>query len=195
MKTDHLNNAKKQHRWQNVLRCIKLKTIYIIGGPMGVGKTTVSQQLKNKLNHCVFLDGDWCWDAHPFQITEETKRMVLQNICFLLQQFIRCSAYQNIVFCWVLHKQDIIDQIVASIDPSVCSIKVISLICDQAELKNRLMKDITAKIRTKDVIKRSIARMDHYMALHTVKINTTGKQPAEIADEIIALPVGSLSTQ
>lgn len=162
---------------------------------MGVGKTTVSQQLKNKLNHCVFLDGDWCWDAHPFQITEETKKMVLQNICFLLQQFIRCSAYQNIVFCWVLHKQDIIDQIVASIDPSVCSIKVISLICDQAELKNRLMKDITAKIRTKDVIKRSIARMDHYMALHTVKINTTGKQPAEIADEIIALPVGSLSTQ
>lgn len=115
--------------------------------------------------------------------------MVLQNICFLLQQFIRCSAYQNIVFCWVLHKQDIIDQIVASIDPSVCSIKVISLICDQAELKNRLMKDITAKIRTKDVIKRSIARMDHYMALHTVKINTTGKQPAEIADEIIARSV------
>ena len=156
---------------------------------MGVGKTTVSQQLKNKLNHCVFLDGDWCWDAHPFQITEETKRMVLQNICFLLQQFIRCSAYQNIVFCWVLHKQDIIDQIVASIDPSVCSIIVISLICDQAELKNRLMKDITAKIRTKDVIKRSIARMDHYMALHTVKINTTGKQPSEIADEIIARSV------
>ena len=172
-----------------------MKTIYIIGGPMGVGKTTVSQQLKNKLNHCVFLDGDWCWDAHPFQITEETKKMVLQNICFLLQQFIRCSAYQNIVFCWVLHKQDIIDQIVASIDPSACSIKVVSLICDQAELKNRLMKDITAKIRTKDVIKRSIARMDHYMALHTVKINTTGKQPSEIADEIIALPVGSLSTQ
>lgn len=156
---------------------------------MGVGKTTVSQQLKNKLNHCVFLDGDWCWDAHPFQITEETKRMVLQNICFLLQQFIRCSAYQNIVFCWVLHKQDIIDQIVASIDPSVYSIKVISLICDEAELKNRLMKDITAKIRTKDVIKRSIARMDHYMALHTVKINTTGKQPSEIADEIIARSV------
>ena len=50
-----------------------MKTIYIIGGTMGVGKTTVSQQLKKKLPNSVFLDGDWCWDANPFQVTEETK--------------------------------------------------------------------------------------------------------------------------
>ena len=50
-----------------------MKTIYIIGGTMGVGKTTVSQQLKKKLPNSVFLDGDWCWDADPFQVTEETK--------------------------------------------------------------------------------------------------------------------------
>ena len=40
---------------------------------MGVGKTTVSQQLKKELPNSVFLDGDWCWDADPFQVTEETK--------------------------------------------------------------------------------------------------------------------------
>ena len=40
---------------------------------MGAGKTTVSQQLKKKLPNSVFLDGDWCWDANPFQVTEETK--------------------------------------------------------------------------------------------------------------------------
>ena len=50
-----------------------MKTIYLIGGTMGVGKTTVSQQLKKKLPNSVFLDGDWCWDADPFQVTEETK--------------------------------------------------------------------------------------------------------------------------
>ena len=46
-----------------------MKTIYLIGGTMGVGKTTVSQQLKKKLPNSVFLDGDWCWDADPFQVT------------------------------------------------------------------------------------------------------------------------------
>lgn len=47
---------------------------------MGVGKTTVSQQLKQDLPNSVFLDGDWCWDADPFQVTEETKSMVIRNI-------------------------------------------------------------------------------------------------------------------
>jgi len=49
---------------------------------MGVGKTAVCQELKLKLNNCVFLDGDWCWDAHPFQVTEETKQMVMEK-CLL----------------------------------------------------------------------------------------------------------------
>ena len=47
---------------------------------MGVGKTTVCQQLKKELPKSVFLDGDWCWDASPFQVTEETKAMVLDKI-------------------------------------------------------------------------------------------------------------------
>ena len=33
----------------------------------GSGKTTVSQTLKMQLENSVFLDGDWCWDAHPFK--------------------------------------------------------------------------------------------------------------------------------
>ena len=32
-----------------------MKTLYLIGGTMGVGKTTVSQQLKKELTNSVFL--------------------------------------------------------------------------------------------------------------------------------------------
>ncbi len=60
---------------------------------MGVGKTTSCRILKTKLPFSVFLDGDWCWDSHPFVVTEETKRMVVDNICYLLNNFIKCSAY------------------------------------------------------------------------------------------------------
>ena len=48
---------------------------------MGVGKTSVSQCMKRELPNAVFLDGDWCWDADPFLVTEETKEMVIDNIC------------------------------------------------------------------------------------------------------------------
>lgn len=41
-----------------------MKTVYLIGGTMGVGKTTVCQLMKAKLPNSVFLDGDWCWVMH-----------------------------------------------------------------------------------------------------------------------------------
>lgn len=57
-----------------------MKTLYLIGGPMGVGKTAVGERLKQDLPNAVYLDGDWCWDASPFQVTQETKTMVIRNI-------------------------------------------------------------------------------------------------------------------
>ena len=88
-----------------------MKRLYIIGGTMGVGKTTVGQQLKKDLPNSVFLDGDWCWDADPFQVTEETKTLVQDNICHMLNNFLQCSVYETVIFCWVMHEQEIINSI------------------------------------------------------------------------------------
>lgn len=65
-----------------------MKKIYLIGGTMGVGKTTLCQKLKKELSNAVFLDGDWCWDSEPFQVTEETKSIVMDNITYVLNNFI-----------------------------------------------------------------------------------------------------------
>lgn len=164
-----------------------MKTIYMIGGAMGVGKTTVCQLMKQRLPNSVFLDGDWCWDAHPFQVTDETKEMVLRNICFLLDQFIRCSAYDNIIFCWVMHEQSVIDRILAGIDRTDRAIKVVSLIASEASLRTRLMRDVAMGVRTEDAVERSVQRIPCYARLNTVKILTDGKDPDSIADEIMAL--------
>ena len=111
-----------------------MKNLYLIGGAMGVGKTTVCEKLKKELPDCVFLDGDWCWNADPFQITPETRAMVLDNICCLLNNFIHCSAYKKILFCWVMHEQSIIDEILRRLDSVDCRVLCISLICNDAEL-------------------------------------------------------------
>ena len=166
-----------------------MKNLYMIGGTMGVGKTTICQKLKQKLNNCVFLDGDWCWDSDPFQVTDETKNMVLNNICFLLNQYIKCSAYENIVFCWVMHEQDIINHILNNIDTNNCNIKNISLICNKETLRIRLIKDVEDGIRKEDVIERSINRISSYNNLNTLKINTNNKSIDTIVDEIISLKI------
>ena len=59
---------------------------------MGMGKTAVCRKMNYLLNNSVFLDGDWCWNADPFQVTDETKNMVMDNITHLLNNFIHCSA-------------------------------------------------------------------------------------------------------
>ncbi len=164
-----------------------MKKIFIIGGTMGIGKTTVCQELKKNLADCVFLDGDWCWDADPFVVNEDTKSMVIDNICFMLNQFIHCSVYENIVFCWVMHEQKIIDTILAGLDSTNCDIKVISLVCNQNTLRERLEKDIEVGIRTTDVIERSIKRIPLYEKLRTKKIYTDGKNIKQIANQIESL--------
>ena len=158
-----------------------MKTLYLIGGPMGVGKTTVSQALKKLLPRSVFLDGDWCWDAHPFQVTDETKAMVMDNIRHLLANFLRCTAYENVIFCWVMHEQSIIDDVLSTLDVKDARVRCISLTCDATALTARLQKDIDAGLREEGVIPRSLARLALYDALKTEKIDTTHLSPDQLA--------------
>lgn len=113
--------------------------------------------------------------------------MVLQNICAVLNNFLKCSAYKNVIFCWVMHEQSIIDAIVSCLDTADCRIISVSLTCSEKELVQRLQKDVAAGIRTPDVIERSIQRIPLYQKLNTIKINTSGKSAAEIAQEIAAI--------
>ena len=147
--------VKEQLIFQQIKYCLKerchviiillkgwcyMKNLYIIGGTMGVGKTTVSRLLMKKLPNSVFLDGDWCWDSSPFVVTSETKAMVIDNICHLLNNFLHCSAYENVIFCWVMHQQDIIDDILKELDTSNCCVYTISLTSDEYALTNRLQE-------------------------------------------------------
>ncbi len=124
-----------------------MKTLYLVGGPPGAGKTTSCRILAQMLQKSVFLDGDTCWDTHPFMVTEETKRMVVVNICFLLNSFIACSAIERIVFCWVMHEQSIIDDILSRLELSNVRVIPISLVCSEEALTERIERDIAAGMR------------------------------------------------
>lgn len=164
-----------------------MKTLYIIGGTMGAGKTTVCQKLKRLLDKCAFLDGDWCWDMDPFQVTEETKAMVTKNICHHLNSFLGCSAFENVVFCWVMHQQEIIDGILERLNTAGWRVVTISLVCTPEALEKRLQRDVDAGIRMPDVIVRSIERIPLYEKLNTIKVDVSDIDADEAARRIMAL--------
>lgn len=162
-----------------------MKKLILIGGPMGVGKTAVCRELQHLLPENVFLDGDWCWDAVPFRVTEETETMVMENIAFLLNQFLRCSAYENVLFCWVLHERTIWEDLLGRLDLMGVQVVRLSLVCAPQELVRRLESDIAKGVRTPDVIDRALHRMDCCKGLEIPHLDTTRMTPYEVAEQIL----------
>lgn len=163
-----------------------MKDLIFINGPMGAGKTAVSQELKRLLPGSVFLDGDWCWDMHPFTVTDETKQMVLNNIAALLGNFIACSAFETVIFCWVMHEYHIMEEIESRLNLSDCRVSRFTVTCSAETLRGRLEKDIAAGIRQPDILERSSARLPLYLQedMKTVKIQTDHYTVRQVAKEL-----------
>ena len=154
---------------------------------MGVGKTSVCKELMKLLPQSVFLDGDWCWYSHPFTVTDATKKVVMENIGFMLQNFLRCPDYQNILFCWVMDHQEIIDEVLKRISPALenTSVYSISLIASEQALTQHLQKDIDNGLRSSDVLQRSLQRLPLYQQLSTQKLDISNLNARQAAQKLL----------
>ena len=147
---------------------------------MGIGKSTICNQLNQDLDHSVFLDGDWCWNMDPFVVNQDTKNMVLDNITHCLNNFIHTPGIENIIFCWVMHKQDIIDRSFKNLDTEGVDIHLISLICEKEELIKRMLIDR----RDNQTIRKSLQYLELYKDLDTQKIDVTTLDVQKTIDKI-----------
>ena len=162
-----------------------MKRLVIVNGTMGAGKTAVCRELKKLAPPCVFLDGDWCWDMEPFVVTEETKALVQDNIACLLRGFLACSAFETVIFCWVLHRQEMIDSLLARLDLTGVQVRVFTLMVTPQVLRAHIEKDVAAGLRTPDVLERSLERLALYEAMDTEKLPVEGRTPVQLAEEIV----------
>jgi Predicted nucleotide kinase (related to CMP and AMP kinases) len=166
-----------------------MKKLIIINGTMGVGKSTVSKKLKMMLSPSVFLDGDWCWDLNPFTVTEENKDMVTSNIDFLLRSFLSNSGIEYVIFCWVIHEEDIFTQILEPLRELDFELFKITLTCSENALRERLSKDVAAGIRENDILERSTERLPLYENMDTIKIDVSELSAESAAKRIYEIVV------
>lgn len=161
-----------------------MKQLIFLGGPMGVGKTTVGKALADALSPSAFLDGDWCWDLHPFTVSAENKAMVLDNCAYLLRSFLQNTSISYVLFSWVLHEQSIIDSLLERLADLSFQFSGFSLVASPEVLRGRLAGDIAAGLRSADVIARSLERLPLYEKLSTVLVDTSGKSISTITAEL-----------
>ncbi|MBU4056443.1 AAA family ATPase [Patescibacteria group bacterium] len=156
------------------------KKLIVINGTMGVGKSSISSKLSKELENSVLLDGDWCWMMNPWKVTEENKKMVEENIIFLLNQFLKNSLFNHVIFTWVMHDENIWHRLHKNLKTKNISIVRFSLICESEQLKKQMKKDK----RTEENIAEAIKRIPMYEHQDTIKINTTNKSVGGIVNEI-----------
>ena len=163
-----------------------MKRLIVVGGTMGVGKTAVCEALLKKLPQAVFLDGDWCWRMDPFVVNTETKAMVLDHITHLLRGFLQCSVYENVIFCWVLHREDIVRQVLDGLRGLPFALYRQTLVCSPEALRDRLQRDVEAGRRAPDVIARSLERLPLYRNAGGNRLDVGSISADQAADRICA---------
>ena len=163
------------------------KKLIIINGIMGVGKSTVCRNLYKKLDNCFFLEGDDCWRMNPFTVNDENKKMVIENITYMLNSFIKNSSSKYILFNWVIQTDEIMKSILERLDLDGVDVYRITLMCSREELEKRIAGDIAKGVRDSGCMERSMSQYDLYKKMHTIKINTDNTTIDERSEMIIKL--------
>lgn len=153
------------------------KKLVIVNGALGVDKTTTCRELQRLLDRSVWLDGDWCWMANPWIVTEETKRMAEGNMVFLLDRFLNCSEYKYVLFSWIFRSDEVFNHILDSLHTTDFVLQKFTLTCDENVFRDRLK----AAGREKEKIAGCLESLRLCETTDSVKIDTTQKSIETVA--------------
>jgi len=112
--------------------------IIIINGSLGVGKTSVADELRYKFDRSVHLDGDSIGDVHPFEIYDDIRIRHLYRTLELLIGFHQKNGYQNFVINYVFESPESLRELLDLLHPLDPSIHVYWLTCDKEEQAERI---------------------------------------------------------
>ena len=163
-----------------------MKPLVFLNGPMGVGKSTVAALLQQKFDRCAYLDGDWCYRVHPFRVTKESKALILNNIAFLLDGYLKSPDVDLVLFTWVMNQREIRDAVLSKMtERGKCLF--VTLTASEETLTMRFAKDIASGLRTQEGLHRALSYLPDYDAdFGGLKLMTDGKEPDELAEIIKA---------
>ncbi|MBZ2202456.1 hypothetical protein CLI91_14185 [Lentilactobacillus hilgardii] len=123
---------------------------------------------------------------HPWVFSDENKKMVINNIQFLLNGYLHHSTFETVVFVWVMDQQQTINDILSGLTGDYDFYNV-SLIATASELKRHFEKDTQNGIREFNDLFGALRRLSMYQKINSIKISVTNSNLQESANHLIAL--------
>ena len=161
--------------------------IIIINGSLGVGKSSVADELHRKFDKSVHLDGDSIGDVHPFEIYDDARISHLYRILELLIDFHQKNGYLNFVINYVFESPKSLHGLLDLLHPLDSSIHTYWLICDAEEQARRIRR------RQRDDLEWELKRFVELQQIQAKaarrgfigkEVDTTGMTSMEVAEEI-----------
>jgi len=147
--------------------------IIIINGSLGVGKSSVAEQLHLKFDKSVNLDGDHIGFVHPFEIYDDVRISHLYRTLELLIGFHQKNGYHNFVINYVFESPKSLQELLELLHPLDSSIHTYWLTCNAEEQERRIRK------RQRDQIEWELKRF-----IKLQQIQTKAAQQGFIGKEI-----------
>ena len=161
--------------------------IIIINGSLGVGKSSVADQLHHKFDKSVHLDGDYIGDVHPFQIYDDARIRHLYRTLELLVGFHQENGYHNFVINYVFESPESLQELLNLLRPLDSSIHTYWLTCQEDEQAKRIQN------RTRDELAWELSRFVELQRIQMKaaqagfigkEVDTTSLTSAEVAEGI-----------
>ena len=161
--------------------------IIIINGSLGVGKSSVSDELTWKFDKSIHLDGDYIGNVHPFEIYDEARIDHLYRTLALLVGFHHENGYHNFVINYVFESHDSLQLLLNLLVPLDPSIHIYWLTCDENEQAKRIRgrrRDELEWELSRFVELQRIQRKAAQLGFIGKEVDTTGLTSAEVAEKI-----------
>lgn len=161
--------------------------IIIINGSLGVGKTSVADEIHWKFERSIHLDGDAIGNVHPFEIYDRARIDHLYRTLELLVGFHQKNGYHNIVINYVFESPDSLQELLDRLLPLDPSIHTYWLTCSEKEQANRI------RARHRDSLDWELARFVELQRIQAraaqagfigLEVDTTDLTSVEVAEKI-----------
>ena len=162
-----------------------MKSLIILNGPMGAGKSTVGQLMFERINQSAFIDGDWCLNLHPFIGNAETRTMAVRNILSLVHNYYDCTACDTIILVWLIDRMEVYHRIIEGLEELDLEIKTYTLICSESALIKRWKLDTDCKWRTDHWLQQSLKSLPFFRQFPSRQIETDNLRADKVTDLII----------
>lgn len=162
-----------------------MKTLLFLCGPNGIGKTTICNEILERLPSSAYVDSEACRRMNPFELNDGSIPVIAKNISDMIGNYMRSSSIHTVIFSYGFHgrRKEVFNRVMKNLSNIPYTFVPYLLWCSEKENIRRMTedgRDPDRMLRTVEISRNAYDVIDY------PKIDVTLFSAAEAAELIIS---------